>query len=167
MFSNNDYISGHQLVRLLVLDLFAAASLIIPGIAGKSAGKDGVLAIILGMSFAGIYSALLVYLVRQFKKNYYEYMQRMVGTMFAIIFQMLYFVKFFMTMNFTLGMMAQVLDDVFMTEIPKNLFIAVMLLLMIYSGAKGLEVRARTSEMLIYIVLIPVALLFALALPKI
>lgn len=150
-----------------MLDLFAAASLIIPGIAGKTAGKDGVLAIILGMAFAGLFSSLLVYVGRQFKKSYYEYMQKTVGTAVAIVLQMLYFVKFFMTMIFTLGMMAQVLDDVFMTEIPKNLFIAIMLLLMIYSGTKGLEVRARTSEMLIYIVLIPVALLFALALPKV
>ena len=49
MFSNNGKISGHQAVRLLIMDVFTGACLFLPMALSRVAGNGGLLALILGL----------------------------------------------------------------------------------------------------------------------
>ena len=63
-----------------MLDLLQQVSLIIPELLEKLQEGWGFWQSYLEMAFAGLFSALLVYVGRQVKKSYYEYMQKTVGT---------------------------------------------------------------------------------------
>ena len=45
MFASNEKISIRQVKRMLILDLFGAGSLLLPGMLAKTAGVDGIFCI--------------------------------------------------------------------------------------------------------------------------
>ena len=55
MFSHNGRISAHQMVRLLVLDLFTGACLFLPRALSRVAGSGSLLAYVLGIGLTLLY----------------------------------------------------------------------------------------------------------------
>lgn len=55
MFSENNRISGRQMYRLMTYDLLGIGTLLVPQMLAKTAGRDGILSIGIGMAAALAY----------------------------------------------------------------------------------------------------------------
>ena len=59
MFSENNRISGRQMYRLMTYDLLGIGTLLVPQMLAKTAGRDGILSIGIGMAAALAYLWIL------------------------------------------------------------------------------------------------------------
>lgn len=64
MFSENNRISGRQMYRLMTYDLLGIGTLLVPQMLAKTAGRDGILSIGIGMAAALAYLWILRRLAR-------------------------------------------------------------------------------------------------------
>lgn len=163
MFSNNGKISNHQTVRLLILDVFTGATLFLPMALGRISGGAGIASFILGLLFTLANGGLLAWSFRRSGGDYIGSLGRRRG---GRIFQYLYGLRCFASLVFLMGLYSSVLKDTFLYMTPKWLIIAGMVIVLIYGAGKGIEVRARLSEMLFYLVLIPIILIGLFSLPE-
>lgn len=195
MFSSNDKISNRQLKRMLIFDMFSASCLIIPYLAVRGNGEEGFIPIILGTIMALIYAGIIYLFMKQFNKgeivvdtrqvqgqgeypihqresktigiSYISYAQKTVGSFITGIFSLLYVVKFFVLLVFSINLFTYVIGDTLLTETNPKIILITLLMVAAYGGAQGIEKRARFTELLYYIVLIPIILYLLLGLPRI
>lgn len=195
MFSSNDKISNRQLKRMLIFDMFSASSLIIPYLAVRGKGEEGFIPIILGTILALVYASIIYFFMKQFNKgeivvdtrqvqgqgeypihqresktisvSYISYGKKTVGGIITGIFCLLYVVKFFVLLVFSVNLFAYVIGDTLLADTNPKLILATLLIVAAYGGAQGIEKRARFTELVYYIVLIPIILYLLLGLPRI
>ncbi|MDD3223023.1 MAG: GerAB/ArcD/ProY family transporter [Lachnospiraceae bacterium] len=153
MFSNNGEISNHQMVRLLILDVFTGAALFLPSVLGKLAGGGGLLALFLGILLTLADGAFIAW----------SQSRQGVG---GQIWRCLCGIRCVAVLLFLMGLFIAVLEENFLYMMPKWLITAGMVLVLIYIGTKGIEVRSRMSEILFYIVLIPILLIGFFSIPE-
>lgn len=79
MFSENNRISGRQMYRLMTYDLLGIGTLLVPQMLAKTAGRDGLLSIGIGMAAALAYLWILRRLAPPAQESYPEYMERQLG----------------------------------------------------------------------------------------
>lgn len=79
MFSENNRISGRQMYRLMTYDLLGIGTLLVPQMLAKTAGRDGILSIGIGMAAALAYLWILRRLAPPAQESYPEYMERQLG----------------------------------------------------------------------------------------
>ena len=60
MFSNNGKISGHQAIRLLIMDLFTGACLFLPMALSRVSGNGGLLSVVLGIVLIGFEGIVMI-----------------------------------------------------------------------------------------------------------
>ena len=145
MFSNNGKISNHQAVRLLILDVFTGACLFLPMALPRLAGEGGFLALILGLLLTLADGAVLS---RTLEKCENRYIPKLSGGWLGGVLRWLYGLRCFSAFVFLMGMFSSVLNETFLYTMPKWLVIAAMTFVLIYGSVKGIEVRARLSEIL-------------------
>ncbi len=173
MFARNDKISKRQQKRMLVLDVFSLSCLIIPYIAVNSAGAGGIATVLIGTVLAMLYAGILYICARQFidekKKriNFMAYSKQNVGSFFAGVIGVLYLVKLFLLLTFSASLFAQVIGKTLLIETSVNVVIAVLLLVSAYGAMHGIEKRARLTEILYILVMVPLILYLILGIPKI
>ena len=85
MFSNNRRISLRQLKRMMVMELIGITGLVIPGITVGAAGRDGVLAMAVGLVFVTLYVLLLCRLGRRIDGEYMQYARKRCGLILSLI----------------------------------------------------------------------------------
>lgn len=156
MFSDNEMISLRQFKRVAVFDLFSVSWLIIPRIAVATTGRDGLSAIIVGIIIALIYTAFLVYLTKFMENNFLDYSVQNLGSILTFIIGALYFIKLFICCIFVTRLFGEVIKETLLEDTDTRLIILILLLVSAYAASKGFEVRARISEILYYIVLVPI-----------
>lgn len=163
MFSNNGKISNHQAVRLLILDVFTGACLFLPMALPRLAGEGGFAAFILGLLLTLIDGALLS---RTLEKCESRYIPGLGGGWPGRALRWLYGLRCFAAFVFLMGLFSSVLNETFLYTMPKWLVIAGMTAVLIYGSTKGIEVRARLSEILFYLILIPIVLIGLFSIPE-
>lgn len=163
MFSNNRKISNHQMVRLLILDVFTGATLFLPMALGKIAGGGGLIALLAGFLLTFADGALLSWSFKRSGNNYVLSPGQGWG---GKALQWLYGLRCFSALIFLMGLYTSVLKETFLYMTPRWLIITGMVIVLIYGSSKGIEVRARTSEILFYIVLIPIVLIGLFSIPE-
>lgn len=143
-FSNNGNISENQVVRMLVLDLFAGASLFLPMALPRVSGDGGGFAFLFGVGLTWIYVRLIL---------------KRVGTGDGKGLKKILGIRCFLTYVFLLGLFIAVLHETFLFTMSRGWIILGMLCALIYGASKRLEVRARLAEFLFYFILIPIFLI--------
>lgn len=167
MFSENDKISLRQLKRILVFDLFSVSVLITPRIATASAGKDGLITIILAVLYALFYAWVLLSLAKCTRGNYLDYSQKSLGSIITFIIGLLYIIKFSACCVFTARLFGEIINETLLEDTDPRIIILILLIVSAYSASKGFEVRARITEILYFIVIVPIFILLILGLSKI
>ena len=162
MFSNNGKISAHQAIRLLIMDLFTGACLFLPMALPRVAGNGGLLSAVLGIALIGFEGMLMI------KAAQYKTCENS----FSSKINIRSFIQWFLGLRclasyiFLMSLFVQVLSDTFLYTMPKWMIVGAMAVVLFYSGTKGIEVRARLSEILFYLSLIPIVFIGLFSLPE-
>lgn len=164
MFSDNEKISLRQFKRIIVFDLLSVSGLIIPRIAVGFAGRDGFSAIIVGTIIAIIYAAIIILITKNLNENFLDYSIHNAGRFITFIVGALFIVKLFVCCVFATRLFGEVINETLLAKTDSRIIFIMLLLISAYAASKGLEVRARITEVLYYIVMVPllVLLLFGL-----
>ncbi|BCJ99876.1 endospore germination permease [Anaerocolumna chitinilytica] len=167
MFSDNDRISLRQFSRLLVFDLFSISGLIIPNIAAASSGRDGLLAICLGTLYAFIYGYLILSLCKQTGGRYLNFCDDTFGRFVTFFVAIPYIIKLFFCLVFSAKLFGQVINQTLLADTDNRIIILFLLVVSAYSASKGMEVRARITEIIYFLVIIPIILFLFLGIRKV
>lgn len=167
MFSDNQKISGRQLNRMLALDLFAAASMLLPKFLVHTSGGAGLYAIAAGTACVIAYSGLIYYTASMYNDNLFEFIKRTWNAAAAWIVMVYFMIRFLFSAVYFLKMFSRVINQTFITEIPEKFMGALMLIIAYYSVSRGIEARGRFGSLLLWIVVIPILFVVALAIPQI
>lgn len=161
MMVSNQKISVKQIMVLLILNMFGAASLVTPRVASEYANQDGWLLIIGACILAIIYSFFITRLARRFPQHTFrEYSEIILGKPLAIILSVIFLVKLMILGAFELRIFGELTNQMLLNRTPIEIVLILILIVAVYLGRKGYEVRARMGEMLIYLALIPIIIVF-------
>lgn len=158
MFSNNGKISAHQAIRLLIMDIFTGGCLFLPMALPRVCGNGGVMALILGFVLTMAEGAVISKCLVQSLKPY-------ISTL-GYVFRFWYAARCFSVFVFLMGMFIAVLNETFLYAMPKVMIVIGMALILVYGTVKGIEIRARLSEIFFYIALVPIVLIGLFSLPE-
>ena len=151
MFSNNGCISERQVVRMLILNLFTGASLFLPMALPRVSGKGGFYVFILGVGLSWIYLRMVL---KNIKTRTHNWLKKILG------------IRSLATYVFLIGLFIAVLHETFLFTMSRGWILFGMVCVLIYGASKGLEVRARLSEVFFYLILIPIFLIGVVSLPE-
>ncbi|ROR23628.1 spore germination protein [Mobilisporobacter senegalensis] len=195
MFSSNDKISNRQLKRMLIFDMFSASCLIVPYLAVRGKEEEGFIPVILGTILALVYAGIMYLFMKQFNKgevvvdtrqvqgqgeypvhqresktigvSYISYSKKTVGSIITGIFSILYLIKFFVLLVFSVNLFTYVIGDTLLSDTNPKVILTTLLLVAAYGGVQGIEKRARFTELVYYLVLIPIIGYLLLGIPRI
>lgn len=148
---------------MLLLDLFAAASMVLPRLLPRVCAGQGVFSIAAAAVFAIAASALYVKTARCYDDSLYEFSKRQAGRAVAAAVALFFIVKFLLSAVFILKMFSEVISRTFLTEMPERLIGALFVLTALYSAGKGIETRGRLCEILCWGVIVPVMAIVVLS----
>lgn len=166
-FPNNSKISANQLKKILVFDILSVSILLLPNLAVKGAGKDGLLSLLLGTGGAVLYALLLLFLSNRLETDYMSQCQKTLGKVGTFLMGSFYVVKYFFSCVFLLTLFTTIIHETILPNTNSMIILLFLFLVSLYYGAKQFEVRARLVELLYFIILVPLFLLFALGIFKI
>ncbi|NLJ90677.1 MAG: GerAB/ArcD/ProY family transporter [Clostridiales bacterium] len=166
MYLNNERISTNQLKRLIVFNLLSISLLVIPSIAVSSAGREGLISILIALLFALIYSFYIGFVSKATSGNLIKYSKDKCGGFLTYIVGLFYILKYIACLILYVKLFARVIKETLLEDGNIRLIILMLILASAYLASKGLEVRARIAEILYLIILVPVALFLILGLKK-
>lgn len=167
MFAENDKISLRQFNRLLIFDLFSVSGIVIPNIAAGAAGRDGLLSICLGTLYAFLYGYVILYLCRQTGGRYLNFCDDNFGKFVTFFVGIPYIIKLFFCLVFSARLFGQIINQTLLADTDNRIIILFLLIVSAYAASKGLEVRARITEVIFFLVIVPVFLFLLLGLRKV
>lgn len=164
MYSENKKITLRQLKRLIVFDLFGIISLVVPYVITSNTGYDGIPALCFGIVLVIAYLLILIFFMKYIRGSYLDFMKQTIGTTLTFVVCVLYLVKFFASVVMVTRLFTEVISQTLLDRYSAIVIIIPMIIVAGYLGIKGCEVRARFSEVLYFIVLVPIFLLLLLGL---
>lgn len=157
MFSSNNKISVRQLQILIMCNTLGIGIIILPKIFfGFS---------MLNMILLLFFILAAVYLITRVTQNYdgdnfFSYTQRIFGTTAAKIFSVMLMIKIFITTALQLKLFSQIIKIYVLPKTPSYIVNLVLIITAGYLVSKGYETRARLSEILIWLIILPLAIVF-------
>lgn len=167
MYIDNKKISCRQMKRLIIFNILSLSWLIIPRISVASAGRDGIISIIIGLFLGLIYVFYIDFITNKTQGNIIKYSKEMCGGFVTFLLGAFYIVKFFISFVFCGRLFAGVIKETLLEDTKVSFIILMLIILSAYSASKGFEVRARTSELLYFIVLISMGIFLILGLKSV
>lgn len=162
----NNKISGKQLGRLVFHDFFALQTLVLPGMLAKTAGIDGFFALAAG-SAAGLGLLFLVLgQIRDMQQNgqdYHACLRACFGGLLTVVILMVYLLSALFGAAYGLRLLCDITRQYLIRDIPAWLVMAVLVLLAVYGLYAGLESRGRMYEIVFWLVLVPLFVMFFLS----
>nr|MDE7431299.1 GerAB/ArcD/ProY family transporter [Lachnospiraceae bacterium] len=162
MILNNDKISARQLYRMIVISTVGITCLLSTDISIYFAGRDGLFCIIGALILSLLYAFVIIGLCRITKWNYDEYAKQHFHDVVNKIIYGIFLIRYFVMLILALAFLLRIIRSELLTEMGYIGTLIPILLLMAYSVSRGLEARARMTECMIYIVLIPIFILAVL-----
>ena len=162
MFSSNDKISSRQIKRLLVFDVFGAASLLLPSQLAKSGNGIGLWSILAGTVFAGVYLWLLHSCCCRMPSDYMAYLKTGWGSFLSRLFYVCYAILSIVTCAWAAKLLAELMCGTLLDSTQFASALLVILLLALYGAAAGMEARARVYELLFWVLVLPLVVLLLL-----
>lgn len=167
MFSANNRISGRQTFRLLTYDLLGLGTLLVPTVLAKTAGRDGIFCIVIGVVAGLLYLKLLGGLVEDMGTSFPLYLEQKLGKFLGRALQVGYLIYLVLLAGYTAYLFADVVLTSLLREESFYLVLVIILLLAAYGLWGGIEGRARIYEMLFWFIMIPLFLMLFFALDEI
>jgi spore germination protein len=167
MLSFNDKISIRQLQILLMLEIFGVGVIILPKKVSQYANQDGWIIIILATLLAMFYAYIITSIAQMFpKQSFTEYSSKILSKPVGVILTFGFILKILINIAMELRFFGEIIKKTILPETPFYIICFVMLSIGGYAASKGFETRARIAEILILIVLLPIAI-FSLSLKDI
>ena len=164
MQSLNDKISNRQLQILLVLDILGTGVTVLPRTAAVSAGRDGWVSVLAAALAAAAVVWLAATLAGRFPSmSFPDYTAALLSKPLAAVLSVGLIGKLVVTCALELRVFGEIIRHTMLPETPFPVVCALMLLVSAYAAGKGYETRARIGEILIFIVVLPLVFIFALA----
>ena len=164
MIEHRNKISNVQLVAILLLDVFCIALFTLPHVAANLAGADGwmliVGAAVVITGFAAIIHALCV---RFPGMGFHAFSREILGRVLAAILSIAFAIKLVLGAGLLLRQFAALINQTTLIRTPQPVVIGAMVLVAAYAAYKGIEARARLSEILIWFVFVPLLIVMAVA----
>lgn len=167
MFSENNRISKRQATRLLIFDLLGLSTLLVPTVLAKTAGRDGIFCIAIGVAAALLYRTLLCVLLKDMQESFPLYLERRLGKISGKTVQAGYFLYFVLLAGYTAYLFSDVVLSSLLREESFYLVLVILLVLTAYGIRGGIEGRARIYELLFWFLIIPLFLMLFFALDEI
>ena len=95
MFSENGKISGRQMNRLLILDLFAVSCMVLPRLLPDICGRQGFFAVAAGAGAAILSALLYTKTARCYTDNFFAFARRQTAAVPAVIFYIIFYDQIF------------------------------------------------------------------------
>lgn len=164
MLSLNNKISIRQLQVLLILDVFGTGVTFLPQVVSNFAGQDGWICVIIATGAVMFFAYIIASVASLFPdKTFLEYTSKLLSKPMGVIISVLFVIKIALTSAFNLRFFGEIVRQTLLSETPFSVICIGMLLLGAYAAAKGYETRARIAEILIFIVILPIVFIVAIA----
>lgn len=160
MFAKNHKISGRQAFRLLTFDLLGIGTLLLPTVLANTAGRDGIFCVLLGDAAALVYLWLLGPLVRGMKEPFPCYLEQRLGKFCGRVCMAGYALYFVLLAGYVAYLFSAVVLKSLLREESFLLVLVIVILLAAYGVWGGLEGRARVYEILFWLLLAPLLIMF-------
>ena len=160
----NDKISIRQLQVLMIINIFGTGVGILPRVTAEIANQDGWLLVVIATLFAMGCVYLITGLCQHYPdKSFFEYSSLLISKPLAFLLTMGLVIRLVLHLGLTIRLSLEVITQAMLPTTP--LWIPTLLILLVsgYGASKGYETRARLAEILIFIVLIPIGLVFTIA----
>ncbi len=167
MFSENNRISERQAFRLLTYDLLGLSTLILPGVLARTAGRDGIFSIAIGMAAAILYLRMLCALQKDCALDFPAYLEQRLGRFWGKLVQAGFLLYLLLLAGYTAYLFADAVLMSLLREESFYLVLCLLLILVFYGLWGGLEGRARIYELLFWVFLIPLFLMLFFSLDEI
>ncbi len=159
MFSENNQISGRQVFRLLTYDFLGMGTLLLPTMLADTAGRDGIFCILAGILATFLYLKLLRYLLKGMKTSYPDFLKQKCGKICGYVLWGGYFLYFILMASYTAYLFSTLMLNGLVENVSFYLVLLLILLLVFYGMAGGIEGRARVYEILFWFLMIPLFLM--------
>lgn len=164
MFSTNNKISVRQLQTLLILDIFGMGITTLPRKMAEISQQDGWISLILGTLLACFFAFLITSLCILFpKEGFVQYSRRLLSYPIGTLLSLGLVVKIIVSLSMELRIFSEIIKQIILFETPIWLISICMLMVGSYAASKGYEARGRISEILIFVVFIPLVFVFLIA----
>lgn len=167
MFSDNQKISGRQLNRMLILDIFGVSSLLLPTGLADIAGRDGIFAIAAGTLAGILYLLLLMQIIRNMESDFFAFAKSRCGWFLADVMALFFLLHFLLSTIFLLQLLGELVGGTLLEDSPRWLVMLLMLLICAYAARNGMEERGRAGEVLFWFLGIPLLIMLLLSLGKV
>lgn len=164
MLCANNKISIRQLQILLILDCLGTGVITLPRIVATHANQDGWISVLIATILACFSVFLICSVCERFpKQSFVSYSSQILSRPIGVIISLAFVAKILMMVSIELRFFGEIVNQTMLPNTPVNVIGISMILLSAYVAAKGYEARARAAEILIFIVLLPLAILFIIA----
>jgi len=164
MLSLNNKISLRQLQALLILNIFGSGVIVLPRRITSMANQDGWILIAIATVFALISVFLMTTLAKMFPHDsFVAYTRKVFGKAFSFLITLLFVFKILVNGSLELRLFGEIVKSTLLFNTPFYVIFACLILTSAYLATKGYESRARISEILIFVVFIPLAFVFGIA----
>ncbi len=162
MFSSNNKISVRQLQILLILDIFGMGITFLPKKMAEFGGQNGWICVILGVVFACLCAWISASLAEKFPEDdFVTYVGKIVSKPLAVIITTGFILKIIFSLSMELRIFSEILKQTILFNTPSYVISICMLLVGAYGAVKGYETRGRIAEILIFVIFIPLFIIFA------
>lgn len=149
---------------LLILDIFGLGITILPRRTAEIAGQSGWIAVVIGCLFAMVCVFIIATLASKFHNdNFVDYCIKIVGRPLGILISWGFVIKIIVSLALELRVFSEILKQIMLFSTPFWAISISMLLLGAYAASKGYEARGRIAEILIFVILIPLIIVFSFA----
>lgn len=163
MFSSNNKISIRQLQTLLILDIFGMGITFLPKKVAEFSEQDGWICVIIGTILACVCAWIISSLAEIFPKdNFVEYAGKIVSKPIAVIITIGFIAKIIFSLSIEVRIFSEIVKQTILFNTPSHIISICMILLGLYGASKGYETRGRISEILIFVIFIPLFIVFAI-----
>ena len=164
MLCANSKISIKQLQILLILNCLGTGLISLPRITATHARQDGWISVLIATMLACFSAFLICSVCEKFPaQSFVSYSSRILTRPIAVIISLTFIIKILIMISVELRFFGEIVNQAMLPDTPVNAIVIPMILLSAYVATKGYEARARVAEILIIIILLPLALLFVLA----
>lgn len=159
MFSENGKISRRQLCCLLTLDFFGKGALLLPAFAEGMSGREFILCLFPVFLLVFAYGRLVEKLGESCGGDFRLFAERKLGKKTTDIFLLFFFLYAFWDLTYLLHTFGRIGQTFLLPGESKEILSAMALLAGIAMAYRGLEIRARTVEVLYPLLFLPILFL--------
>lgn len=167
MFQDQEKISGHQALMLILAGGIGTIFEVVASFAVKDAGRDGWLSVLIGYGLAIIVGFFLLKLGRRFpNRTFVQYLPVVWGKIPGKIAGLVYILGWWLMTSVIIRATLELIRF-FLPTTPILVLIIMMALLTIYTMYKGFEVFARTTGFFLIFIIGSIILILSLSTPNV